>query len=393
MVTVSAPDERVAALLTAGQVPRVALRASVLLRQGGAVAVPLVSAQRKSSMGYIARHELQAVIPDLSKVEARDLAQRRAWDALDLTGGHSLRVSVEITAGRESVRAPQGVYWVAKAPRGAGGSWLITGKSHEELVRQANLLADIKAEGSALEFLSRRIQAACPGARLEWDDAEIEDVRLTATLLRSDDGGASNLLKATQQDSAWAAVRAVERACGWRVGCDLEGRWRVTLPRAVSGTPDWVIARGETLTSFEGSLSLDEVCNIAVVTSTDGKYTGVAVDDRPGSPTYPGPEVVAAAPFAATRGVNAQPGFWPVFAHRVVIDGIGSEAQATQAARAELSGRRSSVKAGSTWQPWADVEDRVLIRSGVETPRLAVLTDVTVDLGSASGPMDLEVRE
>ena len=81
------------------------------------------------------------------------------------------------------MRAPQGVYWVAKAPRGAGGSWLITGKSHEELVRQANLLADIKAEGSALEFLSRRIQAACPGARLEWDDAEIEDVRETETVV------------------------------------------------------------------------------------------------------------------------------------------------------------------------------------------------------------------
>lgn len=393
MVAVSAPDPRVAPLLTAGQVPQVRLRGSVLLRQGGAVSVPLVSAQRKSSMGYIHRHELQAVIPDLSKVEARDLEQRRAWDALDLNGGHSLRVAVEITAGRETVRAPQGVYWITRAPRGAGGAWLVTGKSHEELVRQANLLADIKAEGSALEFLARRIQAAVPGAQLEWGDEDITDVRLTATLLRADAGGASNVLKASQQDSAWAAIRSIERACGWRVGCDLEGRWQVTLPRAVSGPPDWVIARGATMTSFQGSQSLDEVCNVAVVVSTDERWTGVAVDDRPGSPTYPGPDVVAAAPFAADRGVNAQPGFWPVFARRVVMDGIGSTAQAMQAARGELTGRRSSVKAGSTWQPWADVEDRVLIRSGVETPRLAVLTDVTVDLGVSSGGMDLEVRE
>ena len=41
MVSVSAPDARVASLLAAGQVPQVDVRATVLLRGGGAVAVPV----------------------------------------------------------------------------------------------------------------------------------------------------------------------------------------------------------------------------------------------------------------------------------------------------------------------------------------------------------------
>ena len=105
MVSVSAPDARVASLLAAGQVPQVDVRATVLLRGGGAVAVPVSAASRRSSAAYIHRHELAVTVPDLSSVEARDVAQRREWDALDFGAGHSLRVVARVKAGSSWVAA------------------------------------------------------------------------------------------------------------------------------------------------------------------------------------------------------------------------------------------------------------------------------------------------
>lgn len=381
MVSVSAPDARVASLLAAGQVPQVDVRATVLLRGGGAVAVPVSAASRKSSAAYIHRHELAVTVPDLSSVEARDVAQRREWDALDFGAGHSLRVVARVKAGSSWVAAAQGIGRIVSSPRGADGSWSLSAKSHEYLVQRANLLADVEVRGSALGALAKLIQAACPDANLTIDDGVV-DVDLPVMLCESGQDG-----------SRWAAVESVAQACGWRVFCDLEGRWRVTLPRVVSGTPDWEVRRGSTLVEFEGSVTDDDVCNAAVVTDRTRRYVGVAVDSRPGSPTSVGADIVRAAERAGVLGLNAMPDTWGLYARRVEVDGIGSSAQAAQAAAGMLSGPQSQVRAQSVWQPWADVDDRVLIVPSSGAPRLAVVTDLSIDLATASSGVSLEVRE
>ena len=75
------------------------------------------------------------------------------------------------------------------------------------------------------------------------------------------------------------------------------------------------------------------------------------------------------------------------------MDGIGSDAQAEAAAQGALAGSvsvRRSLEAFSSWQPWADVDDLLLIET--EAPAvLAVLDGVDVDLTGDSS-MRLEVR-
>ena len=53
----------------------------------------------------------------------------------------------------------------------------------------------------------------------------------------------------------------------------------------------------------------------------------------------------------------------------------------------------SAVGNSSVWQPWADVDDRVLIVPSSGAPRLAVVTDLSIDLATASSGVSLEVRE
>ena len=385
----SAPDPRVAPLLAAGQVVQVGVRATVLLRGGGGVAVPVSAGGRRSSAAYIHRHELALTVPDLSLVQAKDAKQRAQWDALDFGDGHRIRPYLVFKVGSETVLCYQGEYRITEAPRDGAGSWVLGGKSLEYLVQRADLLADVTVRGSARAALASLIQAAVPGVELVLDD-DVTDVILPAMLCESGQPG-----------SRWAAVVKVAESCGWVVACDLNGAFRVSRAKSVAGPVDWEARYGESLVSFASSASDEGVCNVAVVTSPvtqsdDGRrmaprYVGVAADDRPGSPTYVGDDVVRALASAATRGLNAVPQTYGLYAQRVEMDGIGSDVQAGEAARGMLAGRASRVESVAAWQPWADVEDRVLIVPD-GAARLAVLTAVDVDFAAGSG-MKLEVRE
>ena len=381
MGAVSAPDPRVAPLLAPGQVVQVGLRATVMLRGGGGVAVPVIDAVRRSSREYVHRHEIALSVPDLGLVEARDAKQRAQWDALDFGDGHFVRVYQLFRVGHERVFATQGTYRVTGCPRQADGSWSLTGKSAEYVVQRADLLADESIRGSAVAAIARLIQSAVPGARLVIED-DVTDVVL-----------AGMLCEAGQPGSRWAAVTRIAESCGWQVYCDLEGQFRVTVPPMVVGVPDWRIVAGESLVAFEGVTDDQDVCNVAVVTSQDGRRVGVAVDDRPGSPTFVGADVVAAAGTAGAIGLNAVPGTWGLYAQRFEMDGIESDAQAAEAARARLRGRRTQISVQSAWQPFAEPDDRVVIGPTGDVARLAVVTAVEVELGAASGGMKVEVRE
>lgn len=355
-------------MLSAGQVPRVRVEATLLPVGGGAIPLPVSSARRRSSAGYVHRHELTLVVPDLPD-----------RPRLDLGAGHMVMVSTSIRAGREWVDAPQGVYRITDAPRDSAGTWSLTGKSEEYVAQRADLLCDVKAEGSALEFLATMIQGACPDARLL---ADVSDVPLAATKCESGQSG-----------SRWSAIESVAAACGWSVWCDLRGVWRVGPRRRVEGSPDWSVRKGASAVSWGSARSDAETYNVVVVRDRGRRFWGIAVDDRPGSPTYVGADVVQWSRSARTRGLNAMPRTYGLYAHVVEMDGIGSDAQAEAAAQDALAGSasvRRSLEVVSSWQPWADVDDLLLIDT--EAPAvLAVLDGVDVDLTGDSS-MRLEVR-
>ena len=362
----SGPPVSVAPLLVDGQAPQVTVEATLLRVDGSAAPLPVVAAERSSSAGQIARHELRVTVPPLDP-------------PVDWLAGHSIAVRTGIRAGGSWIWAPQGVCRVVAAPRDpdTGGTYLVA-RSWEELVRRADLLVDVEVSGSAVGAIAGLLQGAVPGVSLV---VLVDDVTIPTMLLPSGQDG-----------SRWAAVEAVSVACGWRVWCDLDGAFVVGVRAGFEGDPDWTIRAGVNAASWSAGRVDDDTLNVVAVRDQARRYSGVAVDDRPGSTTFVGADVVDAV--RAGRGIAAMPGTFGVYARVVELDGIDSDAAATAAAVGILAGACSAAReidADAAWQPWADVDDRVLVDVD-GTPVIELVDAVTVPLTDLASPMRLELR-
>ena len=370
MVAVSAPDPRVLPLLAPGQVPATRTLVTFLSRAGVSVPLRVVpGGHRKSSRDSVHTHEVQVSVLPPEDQPRLDLGEP----------GSAIVARSGIRVGRSWVWAPQGVGRVQPNPtRDRSGAWALTARSWESVIADCDLLVDVTVRGSALDVLARLIGAACPGVSMV---ADVEDVQLPATRLECGQAG-----------SRWAAVEQVSTACGWVVRCDLSGAFRVRA-RSLASTvtaPDWAALRTASDDGARGSR--EPGANVVVVRDGSRKWWGIALDDRPGSPTYVGADVVAAASLARTRGLNAVPRTAGLVCRVEDVDGIGSDAQAAQAAQGLLAGGLvgpRSLSVAVSWQPWADVDDRPLITGRGDDPVLGLVTSVDVPLDG--GEMRMEV--
>lgn len=238
---------------------------------------------------------------------------------------------------------------------GDPGSVSMEIESPDAVPRGHELVGPRLMSGTALGSAISLLRGSLPGVGISVDP-QVRNVAISAQSL---DAGAN------RWDDGIARLAA---SCAAEVGATRTGGIAVR-PTAPAGDPAWVLAEGVHHAGLSRSWARQP--NLVVVTGVDG-VRGWAVDDRPYSPGYVGPDA-AALSGSPDADPPATAGYAPIRTRREDLP-VSSRVDAQIAARGLLlrGVRSADWRLTCVWNPWLDWGDLILADAGGETYALVV---------------------